>query len=93
MLVSLAWPEASSGPQRPALLPTPSSRRSPKPLKTKSPTSRPRSWSAPTSTIQQLDFKSNNYAVDFYVWFRWKGANIDPSKTMEFMNRYALDDA
>ena len=42
--------------------------------------------------IQQLDFKSNNYAVDLYVWFRWKGADIDPSKTMEFMNRYASDD-
>ncbi len=42
--------------------------------------------------IQQLDFKTNNYAVDLYVWFRWKGADIDPSKTMEFMNRYASDD-
>ena len=42
--------------------------------------------------IQQLDFKANNYAVDLYVWFRWKGADIDPSKTMEFMNRYASDD-
>ena len=42
--------------------------------------------------IQQLDFKTNNYAVDLYVWFRWKGDDVDPSKTMEFMNRYASDD-
>jgi hypothetical protein len=42
--------------------------------------------------IQQLDFKTNNYAVDLYIWFRWKSPDLDPSKTMEFMNRYASDD-
>lgn len=42
--------------------------------------------------IQQLDFKANNYAVDLYVWFRWKGPELEPSKSMEFMNRYAADD-
>jgi hypothetical protein len=42
--------------------------------------------------IQELDFKTNSYAIDLYVWFRWKGADRDPSKTMEFMNRYASDD-
>jgi hypothetical protein len=42
--------------------------------------------------IQELDFKANNYVVDLYVWFRWKGGEVDPSKTMEFMNRYASDD-
>lgn len=42
--------------------------------------------------IQELDFKANNYVVDLYVWFRWKGGETDPSKTMEFMNRYASDD-
>jgi hypothetical protein len=42
--------------------------------------------------IQLLDFKTNNYAVDLYVWFRWKAPDLDPSKTMEFMNRYASDD-
>ena len=41
--------------------------------------------------IQELDFKTNSYAIDLYVWFRWKGAELDPSKTMEFMNRYASD--
>ena len=38
--------------------------------------------------IQELDFKANNYAVDLYVWFRWKTPGIDPAKTMEFMNRF-----
>jgi len=42
--------------------------------------------------IQQLDFKTNNYAIDFYVWFRWTSPDIDPSKSMEFMNRFASDD-
>jgi hypothetical protein len=42
--------------------------------------------------IQELDFKANNYVVDLYVWFRWKAPDLDPSATMEFMNRYASDD-
>ena len=43
--------------------------------------------------IQELDFKTNSYAVDLYVWFRWKpSADLNPGKTMEFMNRYAPDD-
>lgn len=42
--------------------------------------------------IQQLDFKTNNYVIDLYVWFRWTSPDVDPSKTMEFMNRFASDD-
>jgi hypothetical protein len=42
--------------------------------------------------IQELDFKTNSYAVDLYVWFRWKAPDLDPSKTMEFMNRYDPND-
>jgi hypothetical protein len=42
--------------------------------------------------IQELDFKANNYVVDLYVWFRWRSPDIDPAKTMEFMNRFASDD-
>src|SRR5258705_2384663 len=41
--------------------------------------------------IQELDFKTNSYAIDLYGWFRWKAPDLDPSKTMEFMNRYASD--
>ncbi len=42
--------------------------------------------------IQELDFKTNNYVIDLYVWFRWQGADANPSKSMEFMNRFASDD-
>jgi hypothetical protein len=42
--------------------------------------------------IQELDFKTNSYAVDLYVWFRWRGSDLEPNKTMEFMNRYAPED-
>jgi len=34
----------------------------------------------------------NSYAVDLYVWFRWKASDLDPSKTMGFMNRYDPND-
>jgi hypothetical protein len=42
--------------------------------------------------VQELDFKANNYIVDLYVWFRWTARDLDPAKTMEFMNRFASDD-
>jgi hypothetical protein len=42
--------------------------------------------------IQQLDFKTNNYIIDLYVWFRWKNPDLHPSKTMEFMNSFTSDD-
>src|SRR5512141_2731117 len=42
--------------------------------------------------IQELDFKTNSYAIDLYVWFRWMAPDLDPSKTMEFMNRYDPND-
>jgi hypothetical protein len=43
--------------------------------------------------IQQPDFKSNSYAIDLYVWFRWRAPDLDPYKTLEFMNRDAADDS
>ncbi len=42
--------------------------------------------------IQEIDFRTNSYAVDIYVWFRWTDKSLDPSKSLEFMNRYAPDD-
>ncbi len=39
--------------------------------------------------IQELDFRTQSYAADLYVWFRWRNTDIDPSKTLEFMNRFA----
>ena len=42
--------------------------------------------------IQEIDFRTHSYAVDLYVWLRWKNAAITPDKTLEFMNRYAPND-
>jgi len=43
--------------------------------------------------IQQPDFKANSYTIDLYVWFRWRAPDLDPYKTLEFMNRDASDDS
>ena len=42
--------------------------------------------------IQELDFRTNSYAVDLYVWFRWNKADATPNKSIEFMNRFAPSD-
>jgi hypothetical protein len=36
--------------------------------------------------VPSLDLETNRYLVDFYLWFRWQGDDIDPSTTFEFMN-------
>ncbi len=36
--------------------------------------------------VQAIDLKANNYVVDFYLWFLWDNADIDPSNTVEFVN-------
>ncbi|MEQ1651162.1 MAG: hypothetical protein ABL897_01595 [Hyphomicrobium sp.] len=36
--------------------------------------------------IQDIDFRTNSYLVDLYVWLRWSATDLDPLKTMEFMN-------
>ena len=40
--------------------------------------------------IQNLELKSHSYAVDLYLWFRWKDPLLDPASTAEFMNPYEL---
>lgn len=40
--------------------------------------------------IQALDLRTHSYAVDVYVWFRWKNPEIDPSQTIELVNGYEL---
>jgi hypothetical protein len=40
--------------------------------------------------IQQLDLLSHSYAMDFYVWFRWQNADVNPQATLEFMNPFQL---
>ena len=39
--------------------------------------------------IQQLDLKTHSYAVDMYVWFRWKNPDFNPMASVEFMNSFA----
>lgn len=39
--------------------------------------------------IQSIDLKTHNYALDVYVWFRWKGEEFDPSM-VEVINPYEL---
>lgn len=36
--------------------------------------------------IQDMDFRTNSYIVDLYLWFRWRGKDLDPTKSVEFMN-------
>ncbi len=36
--------------------------------------------------IQTIDLKTHSYAVDAYVWFRWKNPELDPATAMEFVN-------
>lgn len=38
--------------------------------------------------ILMLDFPTDTYSVDLYVWFRWNNPELNPAKTVEFMNRY-----
>ena len=40
--------------------------------------------------IQQLDLQTHSYAMDFYLWFRWKNPDINPQSTVEFMNPFQL---
>ncbi len=40
--------------------------------------------------IQQLDLTTHSYAMDFYVWLRWKNADINPSASLEYMNPFQL---
>ena len=81
MLVSLAWPEARSEPATPGDPPDAVKQAIAKAAKDKI-TDEPAKVvvGAYINDIQQLDFKSNNYAVDFYVWFRWKGAISIPPR-------------
>lgn len=40
--------------------------------------------------IQQLDLQTHSYAMDFYVWLRWKNPDMNPSATLEYMNPFEL---
>jgi hypothetical protein len=40
--------------------------------------------------IQQLDLQSHSYAMDFYVWLRWKNPGINPAAKLEYVNPFQL---
>lgn len=40
--------------------------------------------------IQQLDLQTHSYAMDFYIWLRWKNPDINPSASLEYMNPFQL---
>ncbi len=42
--------------------------------------------------IHELDFRTNSYSVDLYIWFRWRNSGSNPVKGMEFMNRFTPTD-
>lgn len=36
--------------------------------------------------IHNIDLKGNQFSVDFYVWFRWRGDDLKPLDTFELTN-------
>jgi hypothetical protein len=36
--------------------------------------------------VQNIDVHANNYLLDFYMWFKWKDKDSDPTASYEFMN-------
>lgn len=38
--------------------------------------------------IHAIDLNSHSYGVDFYLWFRWRGEDLNPARTFEFMNPF-----
>lgn len=38
--------------------------------------------------IQEIDLKTHSYRLDFYIWFRWKNPEMNPAKSVEFMNSF-----
>jgi hypothetical protein len=36
--------------------------------------------------VQNIDMHANNYLLDFYMWFKWKDPESDPTASFEFMN-------
>lgn len=40
--------------------------------------------------IQDLNLETHSYAVDIYLWFRWRGATISPTESVEMVNPFEL---
>jgi len=93
MLVSLAWPEARSGPATPVDPPDAVKQAIAKAAKDKI-TDEPTKVvvgayiNDPAARLQEQQLRRRLLCL-----VSLEERNIDPSKTMEFMNRYVLDDA
>ena len=42
--------------------------------------------------LQNVDLARHSYVVDLYIWFRWANRDLDPPKTMEFMNIFPTEE-
>lgn len=40
--------------------------------------------------IQAIDLREHSYAVDIYIWFRWRDADLKPYESMEVVNPFEL---
>lgn len=38
--------------------------------------------------VPHLDMMSNSYLIDFWIWFRWKGEDLNPVRSFQFMNQF-----
>ena len=43
-----------------------------------------------STTSSNLICRPIRYAMDFYVWLRWKNPDINPSAKLEYMNPFQL---
>ena len=41
--------------------------------------------------IQELDTERGSFTIDFYLWFRWKDPQVDPTDSIEVMNSNAME--
>lgn len=40
--------------------------------------------------IQDLNLETHSYAVDIYIWFRWRDPNLSPTESVEMVNPFEL---
>lgn len=40
--------------------------------------------------IQDLNLETHSYAVDIYIWFRWREASLSPAESVEMVNPFEL---
>ncbi len=40
--------------------------------------------------IQDLNLETHSYAVDIYIWFRWREASLSPTESVEMVNPFEL---